>query len=278
MAFVAVGVAVAGTVAAGAVSASSAKSAAKAQEAGAMSAQQLQYTEFQQEQQNEQPWMSAGNTALQALSSGFGANGAFTQNFTQADLQNSPGYQYQLSQGQNATKAAAAASGMSLSPATQEALNSNAQGLAASNFQQEYSDYNTNMNRQISGDETIAGIGENAVAGVNSAGQNYANQASSDVMAGANAQAAGDVAVGNAESKTISGVTSDLVSGYSAGAFNSPSTSTTTSSSPNYYAGLNDPNYFSAGAQEVGIQQQAMPYGYSASQVPMSDGLTVPTS
>jgi hypothetical protein len=59
-------------------------------------------------------------------------------NFNAQDLQNQPGYQFQLGQGQAAIQGGAAAQGGLLSGATQKALAKYGQGLAGTEFGQEY--------------------------------------------------------------------------------------------------------------------------------------------
>ena len=210
---IAAGVTATASLASSAVSASASGKAASAQTAAAQNQIQLQQQEFNQEQQNEAPYMAAGNTALQQLSSGFGANGQFTQQFNPGTFQQTPqyaGYQFQQTQGNSAINANAAAKGESLSPATAQALSSYNQGLAATDYQSwynnAYSQWNQQQQQQVSGLETIAGMGQGAVQGVNQAGQTATAGESSAEGSIGNAQAAGILGTASAISSGINGV------------------------------------------------------------------------
>jgi hypothetical protein len=140
------------------------------------------------------------------------AAGAVPPTMTQAELEQTPGYQFILSQGQKAVQSAAASRGLGVSGASLKGAAANATGLADAtyqnqfnNAQQRFTDYlNLNLGQQgnltnqfnrLSG---VASLGEgaatqNAAQGTQAAAAsgNYLNQAGL-------AQAAGTTGVGSA--------------------------------------------------------------------------------
>src|ERR1022692_84566 len=103
---------------AGTVASAGASLGGAAMQAGAAGgAEALQKQEWQQQQQNEAPWLNAGGTALGQLM----AMPNFTSP-TAAEAQATPGYQFQLQQGQQALQRSAAAKGGLLSGGTAKAL------------------------------------------------------------------------------------------------------------------------------------------------------------
>src|SRR5271156_4493945 len=93
----------------------------------------------QQQQQAESPYTTAGGQAASQLSSLLGSpGGGWNQSFqapTAAQAQATPGYQFQLQQGENALQNSAAAQGGLLSGGTLAGLNNYAQGVASTNYQ-----------------------------------------------------------------------------------------------------------------------------------------------
>jgi hypothetical protein len=158
---------------------------------------------------------------------------------TEADLQNTPGYQFQLAQGLKATQVAAAARGLGVSGASLKGAATFATGLADSNYQNQFNNAQTAwqdvMNQsagqinlastaqqaqqqQYSQFANIANLGENASAGAGQAGSAASGQIGTSLATGAGqagnyltqagqAQAAGTAGVGNA---ATSGVNSYL--------------------------------------------------------------------
>jgi hypothetical protein len=102
------------------------------------------------------------------------------QTYDYQGFQETPGYQFQMDEGQKAIERAAAARGLRLSSGTLKEADRYSQGLAS----QEYGNY---YNR-LAG---LAGVGQSATNTSVNLGQNYANQASNSLMASGNAQASG---------------------------------------------------------------------------------------
>lgn len=169
------GLGVAGLVSAG-VGAGTSLSAAGTQANAAKSAQELQAQEaqnaldFQKQQYNTsqqelQPYYQAGTAALSQLA---GGKLPSFQAPTAQQAQQTPGYQFELQQGENAVQNSAAARGNLLSGNTLAAEQQYGQGLASTNYQQAYNNalqtYNTNVIGPYNRLSALAGIGQQAQA------------------------------------------------------------------------------------------------------------------
>lgn len=127
------------------------------------------------------------NAAGDALAGGGGSGGASgapgtagpgTPNYNA--FYNSPGYQFSLSQGQNAINRQASANGSLYSSNTMGALGAYTAGAAGNQY--------NNYVQQLMG---LAGLGGSAVAGTNAAAQNAGNNISSTQLSAGNANASG---------------------------------------------------------------------------------------
>jgi hypothetical protein len=133
-------------------------------------------------------------------------------NMTQAQLEATPGYQFDLSQGLKAVQSSAAARGLGVSGASLKGAGNFATGLANKTYldqfnvgQKRFEDY-LNLNTGQQGNVTnsfnrlnaIAGMGANAAAGLGTTGAGLANTAGNYIQQGGLANAAGVQGVGNA--------------------------------------------------------------------------------
>jgi hypothetical protein len=146
----AVGAAVAGGVASGVVGTAGSLLAGGKAGAGAGQANQL----LQQQRADLAPYREAGLAPLQAQQDLLGLNGQPAADAAMANFQQSPGYQWQLQQGLQATDAGAAAKGMLRSGAALKAEETFGQGLANQDF--------TNYYNRLMG---LTTLGANAAAG-----------------------------------------------------------------------------------------------------------------
>lgn len=217
--FIAAAITAAAGVGSAVISASGAKSAAKTEANAANAANQLQSQEFQQTQQNLAPYQAAGTNSLAALMSGLGlepggsGQGALNTPFSMAQYTASPGYNFQLQQGLGAAQNAASTSG-GIGGNSLKALEQYGQGLAATDYQQAYSNYTGQQNQQYNMLAGLVNSGQSAAAGVSQAGQNYATAAGNNTMSAANATAAGQVAGTNATTGAITGAASSIGNNY----------------------------------------------------------------
>jgi hypothetical protein len=119
--------------------------------------------------------------------------GYLTQTFnpTEAQLEAYPGYQFQLSQGDLAVNSASSAGSSALSGPALKSLMSFNQGLASSNYQNYFNQFQTQQNNIFNRLSNIAAMGQNAAGNLGTAGANLGTG-----IAQAQAAAAGSIAGG----------------------------------------------------------------------------------
>lgn len=146
---------------------------------------QLQTTE-KQALGNLNPYLQAGSAATGTLAGLLGTPGSglltpWTQQFqapTAAQAEQTPGYQFQLQQGEQAVNNSQAANGGLLSGNTLAGLNNYAQGLASTNYQNTFSNaqtqyqdaYQTFLNNQQNQYNMLAGQSAQGLSAANTAG------------------------------------------------------------------------------------------------------------
>ena len=265
----AVGSAVSSSNAAGA-----ARSAANTQSQSAAAASAQQAAQFQQTQNNLAPYNFNGQLADNLLGQNLGNYANPNQNLIsdanvnqnrqqsyvdqaqrqfdaasrigqgpggQAALEATPGYQFELAQGLQATQNSAAARGLGVSGAAMKGAADYATGLASKNYQQQFQDamaggqatqstanqfgnlstaalntnagYQGNLTNSYNKLLGITGMGESAATKTGDIGANSANAASSLSSSLGNAQGAAALGVGNALSSGINGATNAYAQG-----------------------------------------------------------------
>lgn len=187
-------VAVAGT----AYGAYSAHQAASDQKNAANQAAQTQADMYNQTVARNQPYVDAGDTALNQISTGTAPGGEFNQNFTAADFQEDPGYQFRQAQGLKGVENSGAARGMTLSGAQLKGVDEYNQGFASNEYNNAYQRWSTDLSNRFSRLSSIAGLGQASANGTAAAGAGAANQISSAQIGAGNAAAAGAVGSANA--------------------------------------------------------------------------------
>jgi hypothetical protein len=147
-----------------------------------------------------QPYTSAGGTSLNTLMAGLNQGGQFNRAFTPADLVSnlSPGYGFQLAQGDQAIRNADTPSGGALGGAAVKDLMSFNQGLASTAYQQAFNNWNTTNNNIFSRLSQIAGMGLTAAGNETSAIGSLASGVAGSQAAAAGAKAGGIVGATNA--------------------------------------------------------------------------------
>lgn len=264
----AVGVSAAAGLAGSALSASGAESAAKTQAAAQLQAAQLQQQTANQNFANLAPYTQNGYSALPNLNAQYGLtqnvlNGAFNnaQNavptaMTQAQLVQTPGYQFQLAQGLASTQASAAARGLGVSGAALKGAANYSTGLANSNYQtqfgnqqtiygdqsQQFSNAVNQQNALLQNAYLPASLGENAAATQGNQANVSAGMIGSNIAGAGASQAQGTSSAYNALANGISSAgSSPLTSLMLSNALNNSSAgynpSTTTTLNPNVSGG-----------------------------------------
>lgn len=181
--------------------------AASAQTAAANSSIAEQNSEYNQTRADQAPGRVAGASALDQISKLYGldstdANGNVVKGTGKADFSgftNSPDFQFNLQQGQDAINRSAASRGGLLSGAAVKAGQTYATGLADQNFQQ----YVGNLSG-------VAGLGQQATNATQAAGTNAANSISGAYTQAGNARASAYENTGN----TINGSANSLAGNY----------------------------------------------------------------
>ena len=118
-----------------------------------------------------QPYQTAGTYGLNKLQSTAG-----TFNFDSTNLQNDPGYQFQLQQGMKALSNQGSAAGLLNSGSTLKAMANYSQGLAGTSYQNAYNRALTTYNTNQQGYQTLANLGTNANSQQIQAGSVYGSQ------------------------------------------------------------------------------------------------------
>jgi hypothetical protein len=163
--------------------ADAADAAKSAQQAGVQSANTALTDSYGKQQGILAPTAQLGNNAMSQLASGSLMDGKQV-------LQNDPGYQFRLDEGNKAITNAAAARGMGNSGATLKSLTKYGQDYASN-------EYNNSYNRQYNTLSQLAGYGQNATNNLSNAAGQYGMGVANNYTGGANANAAAEIAKGN---------------------------------------------------------------------------------
>jgi len=199
------GWAAAATVVAAGIGAYASHEASKAQSESAAAANALQRTEYDQTRADQQPWRDAGYSALGRMSDLLGLSGhtgadgygSLNQRFTPGDLQNDPGYQFELAQGTKTLQNSAAARGGLYSGATLKALTQYGNDYAGTKYNEAYNRFNQDQNTTYNRLASQAGLGQVSTQQVDAAGQHMADQVGSNLIGAGNARGAADLSYGN---------------------------------------------------------------------------------
>jgi hypothetical protein len=116
----------------------------------------------------------------------------------QATLRNTPGYQFNLSQGLKSVQNGAAARGLGLSGAAMKGAAAYATGLADSTYQNQFNNAQQNQANAFNRLMGVTQLGENAAAQTGAYGTQTAANVGNSLIQGGNAQAAGYLGAANA--------------------------------------------------------------------------------
>lgn len=209
MAWVATAVIGAGVLGAGA-SIYGANKAADTQQANAQRVADIQQQQYQQTRSDLSPYRDIGAQAATNLG---GRLSDLTSPIVmdQATLEATPGYQFNLTQGQKAVTNSAAARGLGTSGAALKGAATFATGLADNTYQNQFNNANTNQTNAYNRLKGLVDTGASAAAQTGVLGEKAAYNSGTALTGGANAEAAAD----NATGKAISGLSSQI-GGYAA--------------------------------------------------------------
>lgn len=195
------GISAVGSIAGGAMQSSAARKAGDQQAAAAREATALQERMYNQTRADNEPYRAAGAGALTGMQSA-----DFQRDFTAADFNKDPGYDFRMQEGQKALERSAAARGGLQGGAFGKALSRYGQDFASNEYGNAYNRFNSDRDRRFGRLNSIAGMGIGANNANAQAGSNYANNAGSNMMGAANAQGAAGIASANAWGGALSGI------------------------------------------------------------------------
>lgn len=174
-----------------------ANKAAREQAAAADRASAISQAQYEQNRKDAEPWREAGIGTLGQLVSGTAPGGDLNRDFTMADFQKDPGYDFRLGEGRRGVEAGAAARGGALSGGALKALERYSQGYASNEFGNAYSRFNSDRDRRFNRLASIAGLGQTATRDVAQMGTDNARNQGEYGMQGANARASGYIGTAN---------------------------------------------------------------------------------
>ena len=204
--------------------------AAQIQANAANNASQLTANMFNIQNQQQQPYRTAGYGALNQINSMLPGNyvqydangnpvgagtgtGYLTHQFNAQDLNAnmSPGYAFQLQQGQQANLNAANALGGRVGGNALQGLQNYTQGLASTGYQNAFNNYQSQRQNIYNTLAGIAGIGQTSQQQTGNLAQNAATTQGQLGVGGAAAQAAGQTGVASALAGGAQGITNNLL-------------------------------------------------------------------
>lgn len=193
-----------GAVVGGVATTISGNKAANAQKDAAAMSTAEQQREFDATQANLKPFRDAGVSVLPQLQSGLAPGGEFNRNFTMADFNADPGYQFRMDQGQQALERSAAAGGGLLSGGTGKALEQYGQNFASNEYSNAYNRFNNDQSTRFNRLSALAGTGQTATNTLGALGAQTASNIGENYLQAGNAQAAAYVGQGNAINNGVS--------------------------------------------------------------------------
>lgn len=204
-----------GGVVAGQTQASATQQAAQTSAAASDAAAKAQLLMFQKTQEQQEPWRQAGVTALNQLTAGTaGPEAAYMKPFGMADYQQDPGYQFRLQQGLQALDRSASARGGLLSGSALKGIQRYGQGVASEEYGNAYNRYQQQQANQFNRLAALSGVGQTATGQLQQAGQQYASNVGNIGMTNAQNIANAQLAAGQAQASSYSGIGSSLGGAY----------------------------------------------------------------
>lgn len=212
------------------VGAISSSDAAGAQANAANKSINAQATYLDQTQQSLSPYLQTGTQANTALGNavGLGTSNPLSSPLlqapqspnamTEAQLQQTPGYQFNLSQGLQSVQNAAAARGLGVSGAALKGAANYATGLADSTYQNQFSNQQTLYQNQVTNQTNqfnrllgLTQLGDNTATGLGNIRAGTSAGISNSLIGAGNAQASSDIATGNAISGAFQSIPQGMV-------------------------------------------------------------------
>jgi hypothetical protein len=176
------------------IGAGASKSAASTQAAAADRSAEVQREIFERQVELQQPWLKAGEEALNRLRP---LAMEYTP-FGMQQFQQDPGYQFRMSEGMKALERGAAARGGLLSGGTLRATQRFGQDLASQEYQNAFNRYGIERERRLGPLQSLAGVGQTTAQQLSSQAGQMGTNVGNMMTSGAAARASGYVGQANA--------------------------------------------------------------------------------
>lgn len=221
MVALAIGASTAISAGASAIGGSSAAGAQTSAAGKATAAQQAMYNQgldwehqiYQDSEDRLQPWVATGQQAETMLGNFISTAGTTPFSMTQDQLEQTPGYQFNLAQGEKAVTNSNAARGLGTSGNALKEAATYASGLAQNTYGQQYAMYQDNLNQIYNRLMGVSTGGQNAATSVGNTGAGLATSAmSGGVQTGQNI-GNNMIGAGNAQAAAIMGPTNAISGG-----------------------------------------------------------------
>jgi hypothetical protein len=208
----------------GAMASSAASKAASTQAKSADKATELQKQMYEEGVVRQKPFYEAGITGQNRLMDILGLSdrttaegyGSAMRPFGMSDFQADPGYAFRMKEGLKGLDQQAAARGGLISGNALRAAQQYGQDLGSQEYQNAYNRYQTNRANVLNPLQSLLGQGQSSANTLGSAGQTYASNAGSTMMAAGNARASGYTGSADAWNRALGGAAGTIVSGLNA--------------------------------------------------------------
>jgi hypothetical protein len=208
----------------GAMASSAAGKAAKTQAKSADKATALQKQMYEEGVVRQKPFYEAGltgqNRLMELLGLGGDPNaqgyGSAMRPFGMSDFQADPGYAFRMKEGLKSLDQQAAARGGLISGNALRGAQQYGQQLGSQEYQNAYDRYQTNRANVLNPLQSLLGQAQSTANTLGSAGQTYASNAGTTMMAAGNARASGYTGSADAWNRALGGAAGTIVSGLNA--------------------------------------------------------------
>lgn len=126
------------------------------------------------------------------------AYGSLMKDFSMADYQADPGYQFRLDQGNRALMMSAAARGGLLSGAALKDAMAYNSGQASQEYQNAFDRFQVNRSNKLNPLQSLMGVGQTGTGAITNAAGNYGTNAGNNIIGAGNALASGRIGSANA--------------------------------------------------------------------------------
>jgi len=129
-----------------------------------------------------EPYTATGRNAISTLNAATGPGGDFNRTFTGADLENEPGYQFRLAEGQKALERSSAARGTLLGGRGLKEMERFSQDYASDEFGKAFQRFSKDRSDRYGQLYNLANVGLRATETGIGAGETYGGRASGNIM------------------------------------------------------------------------------------------------